>query len=128
MFIEHIGLNVVDPVGAAEWYCKNLGMTIARQSGPPANGRFIADSRGKMMLEFYHNTNAIVMDYRSIPPLTFHVAFHVDDVAAVRAKIISAGGSAEGELSQNEGGDVLAMVRDPWGLTLQLLKRAKPMV
>lgn len=128
MNLEHLGLNVVDPIGAAEWYCTNLGMTIARQFGPPANGRFLADSRGKMMLEFYHNDKALVMDYRGIPPLAFHVAFHVEDVTAVRARLLNAGGSAEGEISKNDDGDVLVMVRDPWGLTLQLIKRAKPMV
>jgi glyoxylase I family protein len=128
MNIEHIGFNVVDPVGAAEWYCKNLGMTIARQSGPPANGRFLADKRVKMMLEFYHNSKVAVLDYRNLHPITLHVALNVDDVAAVQASLVKAGGMAEGEVTTNDDGDVLAFVRDPWGLTLQLLKRAKPML
>lgn len=128
MNLEHIGLNVVDPIAAAEWYCKNLGMTVARQFGPPANGRFLADTRGKMMLEFYHNSKVMIPDYRAIPPIGFHIAFNVEDVSAVRARLIEAGGKAEGEIAVNDDGDVLAMVRDPWGLTLQLLKRAKPML
>jgi catechol 2,3-dioxygenase-like lactoylglutathione lyase family enzyme len=128
MNLEHIGFNVVDPVGAAEWYCKNLGMTLARQFGPPANGRFLADKRGKMMLEFYHNAKVVVPDYRAIPPMAFHVALAVEDVAALRASLVQAGGAAEGEITVNDDGDVIAMVRDPWGLTLQLLKRAKPML
>ena len=128
MNIEHIGLNVVDPIGAAEWYCKNLGMTLARQFGPPANGRFLADKRGKMMLEFYHNPKVAVLDYRNLHPVTLHVALTVDDVAAARASLVKAGGIAEGEVTTNDDGDVLAFVRDPWGLTLQLLKRAKPML
>jgi hypothetical protein len=57
MHLEHLGLNHPDPVAAAAWYCQNLGMTVARQFGPPQNGRFLADARGKMMLEFYHNTS-----------------------------------------------------------------------
>ncbi len=128
MNIEHIGLNVVDPVGAAEWYCKNLGMTLARQFGPPANGRFLADKRGKMMLEFYNNSKAPVPDYHNLHPFTLHVALNVDDVAAARASLLNAGGIAEGEVTTNDDGDILAFVRDPWGLTLQLLKRAKPML
>jgi len=128
MNLEHIGFNVVDPVGAADWYCKNVGMTVARQFGPPQNGRFLADTRGKMMLEFYHNAKVIVPDYRSLPPMGFHVAFNVDDVAVARASLVKAGGTAEGEVTTNDDGDVIAMVRDPWGLTLQLIKRAKPML
>ena len=128
MNLEHIGFNVVDPVGAAEWYCKHLGMTLARQFGPPANGRFLADTRGKMMLELYHNSNVPVLDYRNLHPITLHVALNVDDVAATRADLVKAGGTAEGEVTTNDDGDVLAFVRDPWGLTLQLLKRAKPML
>ena len=128
MNIEHIGFNIADPVAAAEWYCKNLGMTIARQSGPPANGRFLADTRGKMMLEFYHNSKVAVPDYRNLHPIALHVALNVDDVAAARASLVKAGGTAEGEVTTNDDGDVLAMVRDPWGLTLQLLKRAKPLL
>lgn len=128
MNIEHIGLNVSDPVAVADWYCKNLGMTLARQFGPPANGRFLADKRGKMMLEFYHNAKVPVMDYRNLHSITLHVALNVDDVAAARASLLKAGGIAEGEVTTNDDGDVLAFVRDPWGLTLQLLKRAKPML
>jgi catechol 2,3-dioxygenase-like lactoylglutathione lyase family enzyme len=128
MNIEHVGFNVVDPVGAADWYCRNLGMRVARQSGPPGNGRFLADTRGRMMLEFYHNSKVIVPDYRSIPPMAFHVAFNVEDVAAIRASLINAGGTADGEVTTNDDGDVLAMVRDPWGLTLQLIRRARPML
>ena len=80
MNIEHIGFNVADPVAAAEWYCKHLGMTIARQFGPPANGRFLADTRGKMMLEFYHNPKVAVPDYRNLHPISLHVALNVDDI------------------------------------------------
>jgi hypothetical protein len=49
-------------------------------------------------------------------------------VATARASLVKAGGIAEGEVTTNDDGDVLAFVRDPWGLTLQLLKRAKPML
>lgn len=128
MNLEHIGFNVIDPVAAADWYCKNLGMTIARQFGPPANGRFLADKRGKMMLEFYHNPNVAALDYWNVHPMSLHVALNVDDVAAARECLLKAAGKAEGELTTNDDGDVLAFVRDPWGLTLQLLKRAKPML
>jgi glyoxylase I family protein len=128
MNIEHVGINVADPVATGEWYCKHLDMTVVRQSGPPANGRFLSDKRGKMMLEFYYNSKVAVLDYRSLHPITLHVAFNVEDVAVARDRLLKAGGVAEGDVTTNDDGDVLAFVRDPWGLTLQLLKRAKPML
>lgn len=128
MNIEHVGLNVPDPVAAAEWYCKNLGMKIVRASGPPVFGHFIADSRDQMLLEFYRNPAAPVPDYRTMNPLVLHIAFQVDDVAATRAKLLQAGAVAEGEISGNDAGDQFAMLRDPWGLAVQLVKRAKRMI
>jgi len=128
MNIEHVGVNYPDPVAAAEWYCKNLGMTIARQSGPPNHGRFLADARGQMMIELYKNAKAPVPDYRALNPLVLHIAFQVDDVAAVRQKLLQAGATAEGEVSANDAGDQLAMCRDPWGFPVQLVKRAEPMI
>ncbi|MFM2295756.1 MAG: hypothetical protein RLZZ350_2169, partial [Verrucomicrobiota bacterium] len=45
-----------------------------------------------------------------------------------RAKLLQAGATAEGEVSSNADGDQLAMLRDPWGLALQLIKRTTRMV
>ena len=59
---------------------------------------------------------------------TLHVAFLVDDIAATRAQWIAGGGKADGEINTTAAGDKLAFVRDPWGLTLQLVQRAKPML
>ena len=81
-----------------------------------------------MMFELYHNATAPVPDYRAIHPLTLHVAFFVDDVADVRSKLLQAGATAEGEISSNDEGDQFAMLRDPWGLAVQLVKRTAPMV
>ena len=128
MNLEHTGLNVPEPVAAAEWYCQNLGMKIVRKFGAPAFGHFLADARGQMMLEFYHNPSAPVPDYRAMNPLILHIAFQVDDMAAARARLLKAGATAEGEVSSNADGDQLAMLRDPWGLALQLVKRTKPML
>lgn len=128
MNLEHLGLNHPDPVAAAAWYVKNLGMTVVRKLGPPGLGHFLADTRGQMMLEFYLNATVPIPDYSSLNPFSFHVAFQVDDVAAESKRLLQAGATAEGDISTNDDGDRLAMVRDPWGLPLQLAKRAKPML
>jgi len=126
MQLEHTAYNVPSPAAAAEWYCQNLSMTVPRKFGPPAHGHFLASARGQVMLEFYRNPEAPVPDYQEIDPLVLHLAFSVADVAAVRAHLLSVGATAEGEISTNNDGDTLAMLRDPWGIPLQLVKRVKP--
>ena len=55
---EHIAINVGDPIAVADWYCKNLGMKVKFEGGPPNNIRFISDSCGRMMFELYGNADA----------------------------------------------------------------------
>ena len=126
--LEHIGFNVNAPVEQAAWFCEHLGMTVARKFGPPQFGHFLADARGGMMLEFYHNAAMPVPDYAALLPMSFHVAFQVDDVASTREKLLRAGASAEGDITRNSDGDQIALVRNPWGLTVQLVKRAQRML
>lgn len=126
--LEHVALNVEDPVKMADWYCRNLGMKVVRQGPPPANARFVSDAGGNMMLELYRNPPDAVPDYASMDPLLLHVAFMVDDVARIREKLIAAGATPVGEVSITPSGDEIAMLRDPWGLAIQFVKRAEPML
>lgn len=126
--LEHIGLNVADPIKAAQWYVENLGMKIVREGPAPAHARFLADRAGNMMLELYHNPPDAVPNYASMDPLLLHVAFMVDDVDAIRGRLIAAGATAVGEVTTTPAGDKLAMLRDPWGLAIQFVRRADPML
>ncbi len=128
MHLEHLGLNHPDPVAAAAWFCQNLGMTVARKFGPPQHGHFLADARGTMMLEFYFNADVPVPDYAKLAPFSFHIAFHVKDVPASRARLLQAGATPEGEVNTNTDGDKITIVRDPWGVCLQFVQRGKPMI
>jgi catechol 2,3-dioxygenase-like lactoylglutathione lyase family enzyme len=126
--IEHTAYQVEDPVALAAWYVEHLGMTVKRKQDAPPFGCFLADDHDSVMLEFYNNPKVRVPDYRAIDPLVLHIAFRADDVAAVRAKLLAAGATAEGEIRQDAMGDTLAMLRDPWGLAVQLVKRVTPMI
>jgi catechol 2,3-dioxygenase-like lactoylglutathione lyase family enzyme len=126
--LEHIGLNVADPIKAAQWYVENLGMKVLREGPPPINGRFLGDADGNMMLELYHNPPEAVPNYAAMDPLLLHVAFLVDDVEAIRSKLIAAGARAVDEVTTTPAGDKLAMLRDPWGLAIQFVHRADPML
>jgi len=126
--LEHVALNVQDPVKMAEWYCKNLQMKVVKKGPAPVNAHFICDAGANMMLEIYHNPPDAVPDYASMDPLLFHIAFMVDDVKAIRDKLIAAGATPVGEVSTTATGDQIAILRDPWGVTIQFVKRAEPML
>jgi catechol 2,3-dioxygenase-like lactoylglutathione lyase family enzyme len=125
---EHVALNVAEPVKMAQWYVDNLDMKIMREGPPPINMRFIADHAGNMMLELYHNPPDAVPDYAAQDPLLLHVAFMADDVDATRARLIAAGATPVGDVTVTLAGDRLAMLRDPWGLAIQFVDRADPML
>ena len=127
MKIEHVAWQVADPVAAAEWYVRHLGLQVVRQSGPPANMRFLADSTGRTLLEIYHNPKAPMPDYPSMSPLLLHLAFVVEDVAAEQARLVAAGASVVNPYAATPSGDQMAMLRDPWGFAIQLLRRKEPM-
>ena len=126
--LEHVAINVEDPVSMAKWYGKNLGMKVVRKGPPPVNMHFISDAGGNMMLEIYNNPPDAVPDYASMDPLLLHIAFMVDDVKGIREKLIAAGATPVGEVTVTSSGDELAMLRDPWGVAIQFVKRAKPML
>ena len=126
--IEHVAINVKDPIAVAKWYTENLEMKIARKGPPPVNGHFISDTNGNVMLEIYHNPPDAVPDYPSMNPLSLHIAFMVDDVKAIRDKLTAAGATIVSDITTTEGGDEIAMLRDPWGVPIQFVKRAEPML
>ncbi|MCP4256158.1 MAG: VOC family protein [Planctomycetes bacterium] len=126
--LEHVAINVENPAAMATWYRDNLEMKIIRKGPPPANMRFISDSGGNMMLELYNNPPDEVPDYPSMNPLSLHIAFMVDDVKAITRKLIAAGATIAVDMNTTDSGDELVILRDPWGVPIQFLKRAKPML
>jgi len=61
-------------------------------------------------------------------PLLLHVAFMVDDVDAIVKKLTAAGATMATEITVTPAGDKLVILRDPWGLAIQFLRRADPML
>ena len=127
MKLEHVALQVADPVAMALWYADHLGMRVVRSGDAPGHARFLADDKDATVLETY--AGALPgPDYGAMDPALIHVAFATDDVGATRARLIAAGAVAVGEVVVTPGGDEFAMLRDPWGLALQLARRARPLV
>jgi glyoxylase I family protein len=127
MRIEHVAFNVAEPVAMAHWYTEHLQMRVVRIFGPPWHAHFLVDADGESMIEIYYNSTAPVPPYGKMDPLVLHLAFAVDNVGATRTRLLQAGATTEGEATTSPTGDNLAMLRDPWGFAIQLVKRAVPM-
>jgi catechol 2,3-dioxygenase-like lactoylglutathione lyase family enzyme len=124
MKLEHVSLLVTDPVAMAAWYEAHLGMRVVRKGDAPGHARFVADDRGASILELYAGALP-VPDYAAMDPTLLHVAFAADDVTGTRARLLAAGAVPLGEVIRTPTGDEFAMLRDPWGLALQLVRRTR---
>lgn len=125
--VEHVALNVPDPPAMAAWYVQNLGMRIVRQSSVAPYIHFVADAAGRTVIELYSNPVDPIPDYSSMHPLRLHVAFATPDPDAARTALVAAGASFVDEMTRDDGTRLL-MLRDPWGLAIQLCKRAEPLL
>jgi hypothetical protein len=112
----------------AGWYTRHLAMRIVRYVETETNTHFLVDASGKTVIEIYHQSKAPVPDYAAMDPMVLHLAFSAPNVKEAREKLLAAGASSAGEVTIAPNGDELAMVRDPWGLTVQLVKRSRPML
>ncbi len=126
MNFEHVGLNVAEPLAAAAWYAEHLGLTIVRRKEQPPFTVFLADSDGTMLVEFYLNPPDAVPPYATMNPLLLHLAFVSADPAQDKDRLIRAGAKFVEDLYLTDG-TCLVMLRDPWGLALQLCKRGAPL-
>ena len=125
--LEHVALNVADPRAVADWYVTHLGMQVVRQVEGPPHTRFLADAAGSSVVEIYGNSDARVPEYGAMDPLELHLAFKSRDPDADRAALVQAGATAVSDARLPDGSRLL-MLRDPWGLALQLCARARPLL
>lgn len=123
MEMEHVALNVPEPVAMAAWYRDHLGLEIVRGSDRAPFTHFLRDGGGRMLIEIYLNPPDAVPDYRRMDPLVFHLAFVSADPAADAARLAAAGASPVVDQELPDGSR-LVMMRDPWGVPLQLCRRA----
>jgi uncharacterized glyoxalase superfamily protein PhnB len=126
--VEHVAWQAQDPVAVADWYVKHLGFRIVRRNDDPARTHFIADASGKCVVEIYNNPAASVLDYRTMHFLQLHLAFQVADPTATRDQLLEAGCTIAEDVRTTPAGDILCMLRDPFGFAIQLCKRSKPMM
>lgn len=126
MKLEHVAINVSDPVAMAAWYEKNFEFTILRAVQEAPYTHFIADTSGTITLEIYNNPPDAVPQYSEMDPLLLHIAFVSTDTDSDVARLLQAGATMVKDLTLDDG-TRLVMLRDPWGLAIQLCNRTTPM-
>lgn len=124
---EHLAVNVSDPAEVAAWYVEHLGMAIVNQGGAPMFMHFLADASRRAMIELYCNPVARTDLYRDLHPAQLHIAFTSADPTADAERLVAAGAMLI-EHQRGADGSHLVMMRDPWGLPIQLARRAVPML
>ncbi|MDN3688899.1 VOC family protein [Cyclobacterium jeungdonense] len=127
MKIEHIALNVKHPQAVSDWYEKNLGLKVVKKMANAPFMTFLADDSGKVMIELYQNAKAPVLEYAKLDPLMLHLAFVSENPEEEKKRLVEAGAELVSD-DTLEDGTRLLMLRDPWGLSIQFCKRAKPML
>lgn len=126
MKFEHFALNVPDVRAMTQWYVAHLGLRVVRSREDAPYTKFLADDTGRVMVELYTNPAAAIPDYAATHPLCFHIAFVAGDARKERQRLEQAGAKFFVEESLPDG-TLLVMMRDLWGVPLQLCQRAKPM-
>jgi glyoxylase I family protein len=130
MKMEHAGITVNDPAAFTDWYCRYLGFRVMRQMTTAPFTTFIADSSGSVMVEVYRHEHIQLLDYPNQDPLLLHLAFEVGEepIETVANRLLEAGATTYSKLVVTPSGDQLVMLRDPWGMAIQLVHRNPPMI
>ncbi len=122
--IEHIAFNVPDPAAMADWYCKNMGMSILLKSDKPNKVRFIGLPKDdSLVLELYSNTAIPFPHYDEVSQVTFHIGYTSTDVRKDSIRLKKAGATLITQTEVLPNGCSVAFLRDPWGLCFQLIQR-----
>lgn len=127
MKFEHFAINVPNAKAVSLWYEEHLGLTVKKKMSETPYMTFLADDSGTVMLEIYSNPKGETLGFETLHPLAVHLALVSEDPASDKARLIAAGAT---EFSDDilPDGSHLVMLRDPWGICLQLCKRAIPMI
>ena len=129
MKIEHIGITVTAPHTMAQWYADNLGFRIIRKSGDDVRGGvFVLDESGETILELFATEGADPFVSNPASPLTVHIAFESESFDSDIEKLKKAGAEFLEESTPPGAETRMALLKDPWGITLQLAKRKEKLL
>lgn len=123
MVFEHFALNVKEIDSIVQWYVTNLSLKVVSAQKEPPFMTFLADSTDRVMMELYHRPDQMMTDFSTQHQLTFHVAFVSENAEYDKDRIIAKGATFVEEVKKADGSHLI-MLRDPWGMPLQLCQRS----
>jgi len=128
----HTGISVYDMEESLAWYKENLGFTVVKDMGfvPPLKAKivFIANAGYEIELFEYEEPKKMPED-RLVPNTdlqtvgTKHVAFLVDDMAALRADLVANNVDIAHEVTMD--GESVIFIRDCNGVLIELIQPPK---
>ncbi len=124
MIFEHFAINVNNVDAVVKWYVSHLGLKVVNQQKELPFMTFLADSSDRVIMELYQRADAMMTNFAIQHQLTFHVAF-VSENAQKDSDRLQAEGATFIEEVYKEDGSHLVMLRDPWGMPLQLCERSQ---
>lgn len=123
--IEHIGICVEKPVEMAYWYQEKLGFNIKFFAQDEEKGvAFITDGSDKVMLELGKVPNVLPLAGGLSHHLQLHIALKSEDPNRDAGYLVSNGATFIEKCPITRPGDNLVVLSDPWGNTIQLVKRS----
>ncbi len=126
--IEHIGIIVNEPEKMAYWYKEVLGFNIIVAKEDSEKGMaFVTDAGSKVMLEFGKIPGVAPLALKVNHQAQLHIALKSDDPDRDTEYLISKGAAFIEKCAATLPGDNIVMLKDPWGNTLQLVKRGQPL-
>jgi glyoxylase I family protein len=122
--IEHLALNVANPLLAADWYVKNLSLVeVFREHNNTVI--YVADADKNFALKIHHYEHA-GLRLADLNLDAAHIAFEGTNIEARAEKMVAAGAQKIGPTNTNAVGDTFIDLVDPFGFKHQLLNRVSP--
>jgi glyoxylase I family protein len=126
MKFEHFALNVPDARRQAQWWVDHVGFRVVWRKQDAPFTHFLGDDSGRVVIELYSAETEPFLPLADTHAAAFHVAVVASDARSERRRLIEAGATLQSENALPDG-TCLIMLRDPWGVSLQLCQRAKPL-
>jgi len=129
--ILHAGISVNDMEESLAWYEKNLGFRLVKDDGyvPPLEARICFVERDGFQMELFQYREPRPLPEERLTPNTDlqtvgtkHVAFSVENMAALKERFLANGADIAFETEMN--GDHVMFVRDCSGVLLEFIETA----
>jgi hypothetical protein len=123
--IEHIGISVEKPIEMANWYHETLGFNIKFSAEDVEKAvTILTDCSDKVTLEFGKIPDVLPLTKGLSHHLQLHIALRSDDPEKDADFLVSKGATFIERCPIKLPGENLLILSDPWGNTIQLVKRS----